>query len=69
MRKTNFAHVPIYKQTKDELDKLKDELEINGYNNVSYEELMKIFLEKNKKVKLLDNDIRRILSSSRGVKI
>jgi hypothetical protein len=65
-RKTNFAHIPVREDTKKELDKLKEKLG-QYYENPSYEKLMRVFLEKNKKIVFTGNDIIKIMSKKRGV--
>lgn len=66
MRRTNFAHVPIQKDTKEQLDRLKARLE-EFYPNVTYEELMSVFLAKNEKIVLSSNEVKKIISQKRGV--
>jgi len=67
-RKTNFAHIAIQESTKRDIDKLKLRLE-ESYGTSTYDELMKIFLEKNKKLTLPSNEVKRVISKSRGVMI
>lgn len=65
-RKTNFAHVPVVNETKRELDELKGKLREKGFYDVTYDELIQIFMEKNRKLALSDIQIREILRRSRG---
>jgi len=65
-RKTNFAHIAIQDSTKKEIDELKRKLE-ETYGTSTYDELMKIFIEKNKKLVLPNNEVKKVISKSRGV--
>lgn len=66
LRKTNFAHIAIRDSTKKNLEELKKELEKN-YKGATYDELINIILEKNKKIILSSMDVKKIISKSRGV--
>jgi len=66
MRKTNFAHIPVQEKTREELAKLKSELD-KFYTNVTWDELINVFLEKNKKVVLSGLEVRKIIGQRRGV--
>jgi len=68
MVKKNYAHVPVLEPTKKELEDLKDKLK-EFYYEPTYDELIKILVEKNKKVVLSGNDVRKIMNKSRGVRI
>jgi len=68
IRKRNFAHIPILNETKSEIDNLKNKLK-EKYPDVTYEELVKILLEKNKNVIMSDLELRRLMNKSRGINI
>lgn len=66
LRHKNFAHIPVNPETKEEIDELKKKLQ-DKYPNITYEEMMKIFLEKNKNIVMTENELKRLLAKSRGV--
>jgi len=67
-RKTNFSHIPVRGDTKKEVDELKQQLS-NCYTEATYDELVRILLEKHKKLRLSDNDIKIIVGKMRGINI
>jgi len=68
VRKINFTQIGIRGDTKKEIDKLKEELE-KCYPQATYDELMKIFLEKHNKITLSDRDVKKIILKTRGINI
>ena len=68
MRKTNFNNIPIRGETKKELDELKEKLSKEYIHNATYDDLIKIFLQKNKQIVLSQNEIRNLLLKPKGVK-
>jgi len=67
-RKTNFSHIPVRGDTKEQVDKLKEQL-AKCYNETTYDEIVRILLEKHRKLKLSDSDVKRIVGKMRGIKI
>jgi len=65
-RKTNFFHIPVRGDTRKEVDNLKDQLK-KKYPDATYDELIKIFIEKQNKITLSDKDIKIIMCKSRGI--
>lgn len=65
-RKINFEHIAVRSETKKELEKLKQQLG-EFYDDVSYEKLMRIFLEKNKKLVLSSKEVSDIINKKRCV--
>lgn len=68
MRKTNFSNIGIRGETKKELEELRKILNEEYLSNATYDDLMKIFLKKHKKITLTPNELKSLLSESRGVK-
>jgi len=67
MRKTNFSNIGIRGETKEELDKLKEKLATEYISNATYDDLIRIFLRKNKKIILSEGEIRDLLLKPKGV--
>lgn len=65
-RKINFEHIAVRSETKKELEKLKCQLG-EFYEDVSYEKLIRIFLEKNKKLVLSSKEVADIINKKRCV--
>jgi len=68
VRRKNFAHVPVREETKFELDKLKKRL-AESFNSPTYDELINLFIEKNKHTFIPKEDLKRFILKSRGVVI
>jgi len=67
MRKTNFSNIGVRGDTKKELEELKNKLSEEYIRDATYDDLMKIFLQKNKKIILSQNELNKLLLNSRGV--
>jgi hypothetical protein len=68
MRKTNFSNIGIRDETKKELEELKKRLCENYLSDATYDDLIRIFLKKNKKITLNQNELKELLLSQRGIK-
>ena len=68
MRKTNFNNIGVRGNTKKELDELKKRLSEEYISNATYDDLMQIFLQKNKKIVLSKEEISLLILKSKGVK-
>ena len=66
VRKTNFTQIGIRGETKKEIDELKKRLE-ECYPSATYDELMKILMEKNSKIIFSNRDIKKIILKERGI--
>lgn len=66
MRRTNYSNIGVRDDTKKELNELRDRLK-EKYPDVTYDELLNIFLKKNQKITLTDAEIKRIIAQCRGV--
>jgi hypothetical protein len=67
-RKTNYKHIPVQTKTWNEIDNLKKQLG-EYYNDPTYDELVNILIEKNKKIILSNSEVKKIIGIKRGVKI
>ena len=68
MRKTNFNNIGVRGDTKKELDELKKRLSEEYISNATYDDLIRIFLQKNKKIVLSKEEISLLILKSKGVK-
>lgn len=68
MRKTNFRNVGIRGETKNELDNLKRKLSEEYISDATYDDLIRIFLQKNKKITLSKDEIKELIIKVKGVK-
>lgn len=59
-RKKTFKPVPVRGETKDELDKLKRELE-KIYNDPTYDDLMTVMIRKHEKIAFKEREIQDAL--------
>ena len=68
MRKTNFRNIGVRGETKRELDELKKRLSKEYISNATYDDLIRIFLQKNKKIILSENELKDLLLKPKGIK-
>ena len=68
MRKTNFNNIGVRGDTKKELDELKKRLSEEYISNATYDDLIRIFLQKNKKIVLSKEEISLLILKTKGVK-
>lgn len=68
MRKTNFSNIGVRGDTKKELDNLKRKLSNEYISNATYDDLIRIFLQKNKKITLSKDELKDIVLKVKGVK-
>ena len=68
MRKTNFNNIGVRGDTKKELDELKKRLCEEYISGATYDDLIRIFLQKNKKIVLSKEEISLLILKSKGVR-
>ena len=68
MRKTNFNNIGVRGDTKKELDELKKRLSEEYISGATFDDLIRIFLQKNKKITLSKDEIRELVIRTKGVK-
>jgi len=68
MRKTNFSNISVRGETKKEIDELKRKLSNEYLSDATYDDLINIFLRKNKKIVLSPNELKELFIKSRGVR-
>jgi hypothetical protein len=68
MAKRNYSHIAVRDDTKQIVDELKKKL-CEKYNDATYDELMKILLNKHEKILISEKEINELIAKSRGVRI
>jgi len=68
MAKTNFRNVGVRGDTKEELEELKNKLCEIYFPKATYDDLIRIFLQKNKRITLNGNELKELLLRSKGIK-
>lgn len=68
MNNKNFSHIPVRYETKILVDKLKKQLS-EKYNKATYDELMRILINKHNKIVISDKEIKELIAKSRGILI
>ena len=68
MRKTNFSNISVRGETKKEIDELKRKLSNEYLSDATYDDLINIFLRKNKKIVLSPNEFKELFVKSRGIR-
>jgi len=68
MRKTNFNNIGVRGNTKKELDKLKKRLSEEYISGATYDDLIRIFLQKNKKIVLSKEELSLLILKPNGVR-
>ena len=63
----NYLRLPVHENRDSELKKLKENLENIGIVNPTYDEVMGILLEKNKRTIMTSKDIKELIGNLRGV--
>lgn len=63
----SYIRLPIKNEKEKELKILKENLEKIGIRNPTYDEIMEILLEKNKRLVINEKDIKEIIKKSRGI--
>lgn len=67
MAKINFENIAVRGDKKHEIDNLRKKLSELGFFNVTYDEMMEILLQKNKKYTFSNDEISKILRQCRGL--
>lgn len=68
VRKTNFSNIGVRGETKKEFEELKKMLNDKYIPDATSDDLMKILLEKNKKITLTPEELKNFIVKIKGVK-